>query len=80
MPLLPSRKALPAIAMMLLLASAGFRKPRRPGQEESRRRARRLLPAAPALQLEPKALEILKATERQTGGRAYDVVHCGGAV
>ena len=62
MPLLPSRRALPALAMMLLFASAGFAQTATAPAKKKPATIAKAAPAAPPLQLEPKALEILKAT------------------
>jgi hypothetical protein len=61
MPLLPSRKVLPALAMMSLIASAGFTQTAAPQAAKKPAAKTKAAPAAPALQLDPKALDILKA-------------------
>ena len=56
------RKALLSFAMLLLVAGAGFAQTATPPAKKKPAASAKPAPAAPKLQLEPKALEILKAT------------------
>jgi len=56
------RKALALLAMMSLIAGMGFAQNTAPQATKKPSASKRPPPAAPALQLDPKALDILKAT------------------
>ena len=68
MQFLPCRKALPALAMMLLIASTGFTQTAAPPAKKKAAASAKAAAAAPKLQLDPKALEILKATSDKLAG------------
>jgi len=68
MPFLPIRKALPALVMMLLVTGAGFTQTAAPPAKKKPAASAKAAPAAPKLQLDPKALEILKATSDKLAG------------
>jgi hypothetical protein len=58
----PCRKALLSLAMMFLIAGVGVTQTAAPQAKKKTPASAKPAPAAPKLQLEPKALEILKAT------------------
>ncbi len=62
MQFIPCRKALLSLAMTLLIAGTGMAQSTAPAAKKKAAAKPKAAPAAPALQLEPKALEILKAT------------------
>jgi hypothetical protein len=59
------RNALLSLAMMFLVAGAGFAQTAAPPAKKKPAVSSKSAPAAPRLQLEPKALEILKATSEK---------------
>jgi len=62
------RKALLSLAMMSLVAGTGFAQSTAPRAANKSSATKKQMPAAPALQLEPKALDILKATSDRLAG------------
>src|SRR5664279_1563632 len=69
------RKALLSLAMMFLIAGTAFTQRAAPQAKKKTAASSKPTPAAPALQLEPKALEILKATsDRLAGARTVSFI------
>jgi hypothetical protein len=62
------RKALLALAMMSLIAGTGLAQSAAPQAKKKTAASSKPTPAVPALQLEPKALDILKATSDRLAG------------
>lgn len=62
------RKALLSLAMLLLIVGTGFTQSAAPQPKKKTTPAAKPAPAPPKLQLEPKALEILKATSDRLAG------------
>jgi hypothetical protein len=62
------RKALLSLAMMSLIAGTGLAQSAAPQTANKRSASKKPTPAAPALQLEPKALDILKAASDRLAG------------
>jgi hypothetical protein len=61
MQFIPSRLAWPMLAIALLIASTGFAQTTAPSAKKKPVASTKPAPSAPSLQLEPKALDILKA-------------------